>query len=215
MTSNKNTGNSLFSVTCILTLWGLIFLVLHIVHMRYMVVDVIFYEALKDLILAGFIVFAAYFIFLKKIFPLSLTNLVLTGLLGLSCGYIFSITVPTIVDRSLSAYILEKFSQRGGGIEQDALYDIFIEEFIPESQLMDIRLQEAFSSGTLKLNGSCIQLTPKGERVAKTTQFYRQNFLPKRRLLLGRVTDELTNPFRHSPQVVDYLCPPMPFLRDK
>lgn len=199
----------LSSVAIILSLWGIIFVILHILHMQFLVVDVIFYETLKDLLAAGIITFLIYFFILKKFFSLSLTNFILTISVGLSCGYIFAITVPTIIDRSLSAYILEKFVQREGRIKEDALYDIFIDEFIPESQLMDIRLQEAISSGTLVVEDNCIQITKKGRRVANFTKFYRQNLLPKKRLLLDRVTDDLTNPFKSSPRVVDYLCPPV------
>jgi len=192
-----------------LATWGLLFLIFHLVHMHNFVVDVVFYAALKALLLSGAVTAGLYFVFFRRSFSMGLTNYILTISVGLSTGYIFAITVPTIIDRSLSAYILEKFVQRGGGIKEEALYDIFIDEFIPESQLMDIRLQEALSSGTLVLNeDGCISITKKGRQVAKFTRFYRNNLLPKKRLLLDRVTDDLTDPFRFSPETVDYLCNP-------
>jgi len=190
-----------------LTVWAGLFLFIHFFHMRYFIVDVIFYETLKDLIFSGIISVQVYFLYLKKILKLSATNYFLSLCLGFTCGYIFAITIPTVIDRSLSAYILEKFVQRDGSIRRDALYDIFIDEFIPESQLMDIRLQEALSSGTLIIsNDGCVTITPKGRRVAGFTRFYRKNLLPKKRLLLERVTDDLTDPFKASPSSVAYLC---------
>jgi len=144
--------------------------------------------------------------FFRKSFKFSNTNLCLLAISGLSCGYIFAITVPTVIDRSLSAYFLEKIVQRGGGVQQSAMDDIFIQEYIPEYKLVEIRLQEALSSGTIIIENGCVQVTPKGRKVASLTSFYRKNLLPKKRLLLGRVTDDLTDPFRESKDIVDYNC---------
>ena len=195
----------LLSAFAFLSLWGAIFLILHIFHMRFIIVDVIFYATLKDLILSFFIVILLYFLVKKKL-SLSFSNLILSTLVGLSGGYIFAITIPTVIDRSLSAYILEKFVQRGGEIKQGSLNKIFVDEYIPEFQLMNVRLQEAISSGTLVLDNDCIKITKKGKKIANFTKYYRYNFLPKKRRLLGRVTDELTDPYRSSSYDVDYLC---------
>jgi hypothetical protein len=53
---------------------------------------------------------------------------------------------------------------------------------------------------------TAIKITKKGKKIANFTKYYRYNFLPKKRRLLGRVTDELTDPYRSSSYDVDYLC---------
>lgn len=127
----------------------------------------------------------------------------------LSCvllGYIIAISVPTVIDRSLSFYILEKLQQRGGGIRLDQFNYVFTHEYMREHRLVDIRLTEQSESGTIVIDGGCVKLTPKGEKIASFGRFFRQNLLPKKRLLMGEYTDQLTNPFRRSDPAPDYLC---------
>lgn len=127
----------------------------------------------------------------------------------LSCallGYIMAISVPTVIDRSLSFYILEKLDQRGGGILQSRFNDVFTQEYMFEHRLVDVRLTEQSESGTIEFRNGCVRLTPKGERIVAFSRFFRQNLLPKHRLLMGEYTDQLTNPFARSIAAPDYLC---------
>jgi hypothetical protein len=121
-------------------------------------------------------------------------------------GYIFAISVPTVIDRSLSFYILEKISQRGGGVKADAVEFIFKNEYIREHRLIDVRLTEQLESGTIYIDNGCVKLTHRGKNLAKFSRFYRTNLLPKKRLLMGKHTDALTDPFRDSDTSVNYNC---------
>lgn len=177
---------------------------IHYLHVRFFTVDVVFYAAIGDALLAagvtGLLLLAAPF---RLFTPTERALLALVWLLG---GYAFAISVPTVIDRSLSFYILEKLDQRGGGIRQDAFQDVFTKEYIVEHRLVDVRLTEQESSGTIHIENGCVLLTDKGRRVAGMSRFYRQHFLPKQRLLLGKYSDDLTDPFRHSRQDVTYQC---------
>ncbi|MDQ1109905.1 hypothetical protein QE424_003064 [Stenotrophomonas rhizophila] len=179
---------------------------IHYLHVRFFTVDVVFYAAIGDTLLAagvtGLLLLAAPF---RLFTPTERVLLALVWLLG---GYAFAISVPTVIDRSLSFYILEKLDQRGGGIRQDAFQDVFTREYMVEHRLVDVRLTEQESSGTVRIANGCVLLTDKGRRVASLSRFYRQHFLPKRRLLLGQYSDDLTDPFRHSRQDVTYQCGP-------
>jgi hypothetical protein len=123
-------------------------------------------------------------------------------------GYIVAISVPTVLDRSLSFYILEKLQQRGGGIRLSKFEQIFTTEYMREHRLVDIRLTEQSESGTIAIDRAhdCVKLTPRGERLAKFSRFFRQNLLPRQRLLLGEYTDALIDPFARSDAAPDYLC---------
>jgi hypothetical protein len=114
--------------------------------------------------------------------------------------------VPAVLDRSLSFYILEKLQQRGGGIQQARFAEIFTQEYVKEHRLVDVRLTEQMESGTIKIDNGCVRLTAKGDRLATFSRFFRTHLLPKRRLLMGQYSDDLTDPFRHSATQVDYLC---------
>ena len=122
-------------------------------------------------------------------------------------GYAIAISIPTVIDRSLSFYILDKLQQRGGKIQQAKFEKIFTGEYIREHRLVDVRLTEQLESGTIIIDGECVKLTSRGESFASFSRFFRRNFLPKRRLLLGEYTDQLIDPFSRSDIDPDYLCP--------
>ncbi|WP_256643455.1 hypothetical protein [Stenotrophomonas sp. 9(2022)] len=181
-----------------------VLLAVYVIHMRYFAVDVVFYAAIGDafiaLVITGLLLLLPCF---RALSGLEKSLLCIIWLLG---GYSFAISVPTVIDRSLSFYILEKLEQRGGGIRQSAFQDVFTKEYMVEHRLVDVRLTEQESSGTVQIVNGCVRLTEKGERIAALSRFYRKNLLPKRRLLLGVYSDDLTDPFRHSLQNVDYRC---------
>ncbi|EQM83606.1 hypothetical protein A7X84_11220 [Stenotrophomonas maltophilia] len=181
-----------------------VLLAVYVIHMRYFAVDVVFYAAIGDafiaLVITGLLLLLPCF---RALSGLEKSLLCIIWLLG---GYSFAISVPTVIDRSLSFYILEKLEQRGGGIRQSAFQDVFTKEYMVEHRLVDVRLTEQESSGTVEIVNGCVRLTKKGERIAALSRFYRKNLLPKRRLLLGVYSDDLTDPFRHSLQNVDYRC---------
>ena len=174
-------------------------------HVTYFSVNVVFYAAIFDGVLATGISFLI--LYFGRVFQ-SITGfekllIVLIWTLG---GYAFAISVPTVIDRSLSFYILEKIDQRGGGIREDAMEQVFVEEYMKEHQLVAIRLTEQLESGTIKIENGCVILTPQGERIVKISKWFRANLLPKQRLLLGEYSDALTDPFRDSVISVTYIC---------
>jgi hypothetical protein len=122
-------------------------------------------------------------------------------------GYGLAISVPTVIDRSLSFYILEKLEQRGGGIKLNAFEEIFTKEYVKEHRLVDVRLTEQLESGTITIIGECVNLTDKGKKLVKFSTMFRRNILPKKRLLMGHYSDDLTNPLRTSDNnFVNYIC---------
>jgi hypothetical protein len=173
--------------------------------MRYTRVDVVFYDAiLAGVVAAGLAVLP---LFLSKRFAdFSALERVQLCMIWLLLGYSFAISVPTVIDRSLSFYILEKLQQRGGGIREDRFQDVFVQEYMVEHRLVDVRLTEQSESGTIVIENGCVRLTPRGERMAHFSRFFRAYLLPKQRLLKGRYSDDLTDPFRNSRQDVDYRC---------
>lgn len=183
----------------------LIQIVVYLVHIRYFRVDVVFYSALSDVIIS--VVIASFI--LVRIHNFGVFNyfekaqLVLIWLL---VGYILAISVPTVIDRSLSFYLLEKIQQRGGGIEQEAFQDIFTQEFVLEHRLVDVRLTEQLESGTITIEDGCVKLTSRGNQLATFSRIFRRHLLPKKRQLMGEFSDDLTDPFRNSPKASDYAC---------
>ena len=180
--------------------------IVYYLHILYIPVEVIFYSALLDLLIA--VVIVGIFMFALPTFRIidwfSKALLIIIWILG---GYAFAISIPTVVDRSLSMYILEKIDQRGGGIREDAFERVFVNEYMKEYRLVDVRLTEQLESGTITIQDGCVKLTDRGRFIARVTRFFRQHFLAKNRLLKGGYTDVLVDPISSdSNEKMGYEC---------
>jgi len=183
----------------------MLLLLIYYVHIRYFRVNVVFYAAIADALLAALI--TGVILFMADWFqPLNRFEKMQLVIIWLLAGYAFAISVPTVIDRSLSFYILEKLQQRGGGIRLDSFEQVFTKEYVKEHRLVDVRLTEQLASGTIQIENGCVKLTDKGKKIASFSRAFRQNLLPKQRLLMGQYTDDLTNPFKHSAPESDYSC---------
>lgn len=183
-------------------------LAVNIIHFRFFTVHVVLYDALLDAVVAVLIVLVGYVAIMRRRSVLSGLETVLCVTIGFLLSSFYALSVPTIIDRSLSFYILEKIAQRGGGIQQSSFAQIFRDEYLPEHRLVDIRLTEQLNSGTIKIVDGCVSLTPRGETMVAFSRFYRLNMLPKKREIMGKLSDDLIDPFRNSKQSTDYLCSP-------
>ncbi len=188
------------------TLFLLLLVAIYYVHVSYFQVNVVFYSALLDAALAT-IAAAAVILTFSYFSAIGAFEKLLLIIIWLLTGYAMAISVPTVIDRSLSFYILEKLQQRGGGIQQDGFNQVFTQEYMSEHRLVDVRLTEQLESGTIVIHDGCVQLTPKGNRVAAFSRYFRQNWLPRNRLLMGQYSADLTDPFRAGDGVTpDYVC---------
>ena len=186
-------------------MYTLLLLAIYVLHVRYVPVNVVFYSAVLDAVLAT--ILAATLIATVRWFKV-FTRFETLQLccVWLLIGYSFAISVPTVIDRSLSFYILEKLQQRGGGIKLDAFEQVFTQEYVKEHRLVDVRLTEQQQSGTVEIKDGCVKLTAWGQTIASSSRYFRAHFLPKQRLLMGKYSDDLTDPFRNSVERVDYQC---------
>jgi len=180
-------------------------LIFYVIHINFFQVDVVFYSALLDGVLATILV--SLILFKARYFELfNYFEKFQMAIIWLLLGYAFAISVPTVLDRSLSFYILEKLQQRGGGIKVSSFEEVFTKEYVKEHRLVDVRLTEQQVSGTIVIREGCVKLTKRGQYLASFSRYFRQNFLPKQRLLAGEYTDALTDPFRNSSAASDYRC---------
>jgi hypothetical protein len=180
-------------------------LAIYVLHVRYVPVNVVFYSAILDAVLATIlaITLVATVRWFKVFTRFETLQLCCIWLL---LGYSFAISVPTVIDRSLSFYILEKLQQRGGGIKLDAFDQVFTQEYVKEHRLVDVRLTEQQQSGTVEIKDGCVKLTAWGQTIASSSRYFRAHFLPKQRLLMGKYSDDLTDPFRNSVERTEYRC---------
>jgi hypothetical protein len=195
----------LLSASAICAGYLAVFLLLHGLHFYFFPVHVVLYDAVLDAILAAILTAA---LLVHAAGRLATTGLEsgLALVIGFLLALLFCVSIPTIIDRSLSVYVLEKLVQRGGAIRQAAFEEIIKQEFMQEHRVTDIRLTEQVNSGTIQIVNGCVRLTPRGERIAAFSRFYRTNLLPKQREIMGLLTDDLTDPFRRSTTMVAFAC---------
>lgn len=185
---------------------GLGFLLVNFLHFQFVPVSVILWACLVDLLITLIILVPAGHFLLGRRSRLTPEESVLSVLLASVTVILYAVMGPTVIDRSLSIYIVQKLDQRGGAIAIDAVPDIFVEEYMPEFRLVDVRLTEQISSGTARVEGNCLVLTSKGRLLADFAEIYRRTLLPQKRVLMGEVTDQLTRPFDGAQQKVDIAC---------
>ena len=182
-----------------------ILLATYYINIRFFRVNVVGFTAIIDGVIAT--VLAGALLFLLKWFrAMEKFERVLLVVIYLLGGFGFAIAIPTVVDRSLSLYILQKLDQRGGGIKEDQIEWVFVNEYVPEDRLVDVRLTEATQSGTVVIKDGCVILTEKGRLLADFSTWFHEYMLPKQRLLNGQYTDDLTNTFRNSVPSPGYEC---------
>lgn len=195
----------LYSALLASTLFLFLLLSTYWVHITYFKVNVLLYSAITDGVMATIV--TVVLLFLWRGFSLfnsfEKLQLAIIWLLG---GYVFAISIPTVIDRSLSFYILEKLQQRGGGIQLAKFEEVFTKEYVKEQRLVDVRLTEQQESGTIRIEDGCVKLSQRGDTLASISLFFRHNLLPKQRLLMGKYSDDLTNPFRNSEKISGYQC---------
>jgi hypothetical protein len=186
-------------------LFGFLLLAGYYIHVAYFRVDVVFFAALTDGLIAATL--SGLFLFATTCFAalgrFEKAQLIVIWLLA---GYAFAISVPTVIDRSLSFYILEKLQQRGGGIKQESFEQVFAQEYVKEHRLVHVRLTEQPESGTITIEDGCVKLTNRGDALATFSRYFRKHWLPKQRLLMGRYSDDLTDLFRDGVDSPGYTC---------
>lgn len=183
-----------------------LFWMINFIHFRYFPVHVVLYDGIWDALIALVLMAIAMRGGCLRWLKLTPVESVLTLTIGLLVAVLYALTFPTVIDRSLSVYILEKLEQRGGAIREDALEDILVKEYFPEHRLVDIRLTEQLNSGTITMTDGCVRLTSRGRWIAAFTRYFRTTLLPRRRDIMGRLSNDLTDPFRHSKAHVPSQC---------
>ncbi len=187
-----------------LFLYLLTYIITYVLYFKYFHIDVVFYSALivavVSLIPLFLLLYVVHFTIYNKFEKL------LIMIIAALMGYVVSISVPTVIDRSLSFYLLEKLHQHGGGIKLNSFTKIVKNEFMDEYRVVDARLTEQEKSGTIVIKNDCVLLTNRGENIAMFSSFFRENFLPKNRLLMGVYTDDLIYPHRNGVNDVGYQC---------
>ena len=176
----------------ILLIFLSILISIYFLHIKFFYVDVVFYSALIDVFFATIIIIVI--LWFKNNFTIfSFFEKFQISVICFLIGYSLSISVPTLIDRSLSFYILEKIQEKGGSIKRSSFQELFVNEYMEDHQLIKIRITEQLESGTIIIENNCVKITKLGEMLSSFSKFFRKNFLSDKRLLDGEYTNRLVN----------------------
>ena len=179
-------------------------IVIYTIYINQFNVNVLLYSSLFCVLIS--LTIATIFLFSIKVKYVNFFEKILILIICALTGYSLVLSLPTVIDRSLSFYILEKLDQRGGGIKVDKMDIVFTKEYLKEHRLIDIRLTEQLKTKTVIIDKNCLRLTSKGKKVVRFSNIFRQYFLPKQRLIRDKYTDELISPLDNETDIPDYLC---------
>ena len=179
-------------------------IIIYAIYINQFNVNVLLYSSLFCVLIS--LAIASIFLFSIKVKYINFFEKILILIICALTGYSLVLSLPTVIDRSLSFYILEKLDQRGGGIKVDKMDIVFTKEYLKEHRLIDIRLTEQLKTKTVIIDKNCLRLTSKGKKVVLFSTIFRQYFLPKQRLIRDKYTDELISPLDNEIDIPDYLC---------
>ena len=205
VTADRSPAHRLGRMIVAATLFLFIFGTIHYIHFRFMLVNVVLFSAVLDGLLATGV--TCLILFTSRYFsPVQFSEKILLSVIFLLTGYTLALSIPAVIDRSLSFYILEKLQQRGGGIMLNRMPEVFTQEYMKEHHLVDIRMTEQMEAGTVVVRDGCVRLTPWGNAMATGSRFYRLHFLPTRRVLMGTYSAALVDPVQGDRGEKDYVC---------
>ena len=193
-------------ITSLSASFGFVFLVINYLHFQYVPVAVILFACVWDALIASVVVLGIYWLLRRRNTALLLTEVALTAIASNLLIILYSVMGPTVIDRSLSIYIVEKLDQRGGKVSAAAMEDIIRDEYLDEFKVPEVRMTEQLTSGTVVSQDGCLHLTAKGRRLSGFAHFYRGHFLPRKRVIGGELSDSLLDPFEGQPVRVPFAC---------
>ena len=85
--------------------------------------------------------------------------------------YSFLITVPTLLDRSISLYILATISEERK-INKEEIENYFVSGFVLKNKAIDKRLDEQIFTKNIIINNNNYEITNRGKVVNKLNIFF-------------------------------------------
>ncbi len=148
-----------------------LFVIIHFSHFLLFEINVVLYAALFDSLLATLITLLILF------FKGSLSKVpILCSTISFLCFFIYSILVPTALDRSLSLYIL-RHVETNPRTQVTELTSIVTKDYFSKMLVIEQRINEQIKTGRIEVENGEIKLTTKGELISKFSRFYKNHFL--------------------------------------
>lgn len=179
------------------------FLVLYIVLRQLAPGTIVFYSGLRTIaysLLLNLVLVAGLRAFLRGRFPavaaLVNTKLVFPAVVAyLLVSYSFVITIPALLDRSISIFIIATVAQSGpGGADVESIQRRFLAGYVGGTSTVEKRLEEQLASGDMTEDGGIYRITDRGRFVYSTNVFLARLFNINDRYVRARIPGERPDP---------------------
>jgi len=153
---------------------------------------ILFYDGLSAFLIILTISYSGIFIFSyrqKNACSFCPKTLFTAAFAGAMLVYSFHITLPTIIDRSISLFLLSRMEGSGSGVPVDKLQELFLNGYVNNYSAICRRLDEQVLSGNIYFKDNKYYLSENGvyilenlrliARLVKRDSYYITNILPK------------------------------------
>lgn len=152
-------------------IWLFFFIIIHVLHFKYLTIHVILYSVILDIILTSILINIYYVIKLQSINQIkkNIQPTILLASLALNYGLI----IPTTIDRSVSLYLLNVIATEQNGKSYRDIESAISKKYIREMKVIDQRLIEQNETGTIIIKNNKVVLTKKGKLLLWLTNNYK------------------------------------------
>lgn len=170
----REDGPALATFVVLSALYLVVFLVLYVVLRKMAPADIVYYSGLATLG-AALALDVALTAAGRRVLPAGPATrlrpaVVVPALVAaLLAGYGFLITVPSLLDRSISIYLIGTVARAGDdGLTLPAIQRAFVQGYVDGTSAVERRLHEQIVSGTIVRDGDRYRITPRGRLVYRT-----------------------------------------------
>jgi hypothetical protein len=167
-----------------------LYLIFFILFRRVEPSGIIFYQGLLTIFFIAFLsIFFLIFAHLKRLeyldkqfsdlFKISIVIFILFS-------YSFHITIPSLLDRSISLFMIA-VTEKKPGLQIEEFRYLFYKNFLIDNKAIEKRLDEQIVSGNMYLNNNSYYLTEKGRQIQSLNIFFVKTFNADDRYILPNI----------------------------
>jgi len=136
---------------------------------------VLFYRGAGLLVVTTIITLLIEIIIFNRRWKLKTETLIAALVLSFAIHLSFFVVFPVTFDRSITMYLLNTLKRKQNseickGLNEKELEELFIKEYVKESQAVNRRIVEQSLIDFVERQDDCIQLTAKGDKFLRTSE---------------------------------------------
>lgn len=174
----KSKGFELIAQCCLILVLSLFLGVIYVASFHFLHSETVYYFGIGA-ILVGAIILAIIFLALFRKIKFAFEKLSLAArdffpclLTAVFIIYSFHITFPSLIDRSISIYLLNQLAEEGGSASLSDLQQRFLNGYVSGVSVVCRRMAEQIETGNITHNGSIYSLTPRGQKTIQSLRAF-------------------------------------------